>query len=164
MESISLIFSLLVFFQLKHFIADYILQGKYMIGKFKPGWDFLLPLLAHVGVHGIFTLGIILLVAPHLWWLCLVDISIHFVIDRIKAGPKYLGRYKPLFGKEFIEAHRIVNEPKYTGRTLKLMQNEARRKLKDNLYFWIALGFDQMIHHLTDLYVVYVLVMDKLLS
>lgn len=94
---IATIFLLLVIFQLKHLVADYFLQGKYMLGKFRPGWDFLGPLLAHVGVHGAFTLAIAL--AFGAGWLApllaLGDMAVHFTMDRIKAGPKYLGRFKP---------------------------------------------------------------------
>jgi uncharacterized membrane protein len=89
------VFALLLVFQAKHFLADFPLQGRYMLGKFKPGWDFLSPLLAHVSVHGLMTLAICLYVRPALWWLALVDMVAHFAMDRIKAGPKYLGRWKP---------------------------------------------------------------------
>lgn len=40
------LFILLILFQIKHFVADYLLQGEYMLGKFKPGWSFLKPLLS----------------------------------------------------------------------------------------------------------------------
>lgn len=95
---------LLIIFQLKHFIADYPLQGKYMLGKFNSDWSFLKPLAAHCGVQSLFTL----LIAS--FWtndirlglaLALFDFVIHFFMDRIKAGPKYLGRFddkmKPFF-------------------------------------------------------------------
>jgi len=86
-------FLLLVIYQLKHFVADFPLQCKYMLQKDKPGWDFFLPLAAHSAVHGAITLVIVLAVAPHLWWLALLDFTIHFTMDRIKSGPRYLGRY-----------------------------------------------------------------------
>jgi len=159
MELASFTFSLLVLFQLKHFLSDYILQGKYMLGKFKPGWGFLLPLLAHVGVHGIFTLGVVLYVAPHLWWLCLVDMSSHFFMDRVKAGPKYLGRFKPLTAEQFVEAEKDLFDPGFFTKYA-----AAKKKLRGNVFFWWSLGFDQMVHHLTDLYIVYVLVMDSILG
>ncbi len=162
MELISLVFGLLIFFQLKHLIADYFLQTKYMLGKFKPGWDFLLPLLAHVGVHGTLTLGIVLLVAPHLWWLCLVDMIIHFFMDRVKAGPKYLGRFKAVSGDEFRQYTQIIENKDMSGN--EFASEYAEKMLRHNVYYWVALGFDQMIHHLTDLYIVYVLVMNSILG
>lgn len=117
------IFILLILFQIKHFLADYPFQGKYMLGKFKDGWDWVIPLLTHTFVHFLFTLGICLLVNPSLWWLALVDMGIHFCMDRIKAGKKFLGRFK-------------IEDKK----------------------FWWALGFDQMVHHLTHYFVIYMLI------
>lgn len=88
-----LLFTLLVVFQLKHFCADYLLQGRFMLRKFSPDWSFFLPLVAHASIHAAMTLGIILFVAPEFWWLALIDGVIHFVMDRIKAGPRWLGRF-----------------------------------------------------------------------
>jgi hypothetical protein len=95
-SDILLIFFLLIAFQLKHFLADYPLQmNAYMQGKFnREGW--VMPLLSHVAVHGFFTLLICLVFVPV--WLAVVlsvaDMTIHFVMDRIKASPDLLGRYK----------------------------------------------------------------------
>ena len=86
---------LLIIFQIKHFLADYPLQNTYMLGKFKDGWGWVLPLVAHCGVHAWVTLGIVFFVNPSLWWLSLVDFSLHFTMDRIKAWKLLLGRFKP---------------------------------------------------------------------
>ena len=72
-----------------------------MLGKFKGGWDWLLPLTAHAAVHGGLTLGIVLLFAPRLAWLALFDFGIHFTMDRIKASPNLLGRFKDMYDKKF---------------------------------------------------------------
>ena len=109
------LFLLLVLYQLKHFTCDYPLQNEYMLGKFKAnGW--ILPLSAHAGVHALGTLVItISLVSPLLAVLfALFDFTIHFIMDRIKASPKLLGKFKA-----------------------------------DEKEFWWALGFDQMVHHIT---------------
>lgn len=116
-----------IMYQIKHFICDYPLQTPYMLGKFKPGWEFLGPLAAHCGVHALFTFT---LSSYLLWdrestfffagWLASVDFVIHFIMDRIKAGPKYLGRFKDMYHK----------------------------------YFWWSLGFDQMVHHLTHYFII----------
>lgn len=157
------IFILLTVFQLKHFIADYFLQSEYMLKKFLPGWGFALPLATHCAVHALFTLAICLLVSPGLWWLAIVDFIVHFVMDRFKAGPKYLGRFKPLFGADYVKAAATVNgnidwnshpwESRNTEEaqiaTLKTLKYEANRKLHGNKFFWRSLGFDQMIHHIT---------------
>lgn len=118
------IFLLLVIYQFKHFIADFPLQGKYMLGKFKPDWSFFWPLVAHCSVHSAFTLAIVLCFKPEVWWLAIVDGVVHFTMDRIKAGPKYLGRFKDLYSKQF----------------------------------WWSLGIDQMVHHLTHYYIIFMII------
>lgn len=108
MEDIIFIFVLLCIYQLKHFISDYPLQIPFMLGKFKPDWSFVKPLSAHAGVHAWFTYCIslvVLLKVPGGFVIALgfslFDFVIHFLMDRIKAGPKYLGRFndmqKPYF-------------------------------------------------------------------
>lgn len=166
---INVIFSLLIWFQIKHFVADYILQGKYMLGKFKPGWDFVLPLLAHSAVHGVATLVLCLYLRPEMWWLALVDMSVHFVMDRIKASPKYLGRFKALsademkkiiaFGEVYPQS-KIDSMNKDNSPWREAAQNIAdsnSRLVRNNVIFWWALGLDQMVHHLSDLFIAYLL-------
>ena len=92
-DPLTLAFALLLAFQLKQFVADYALQTGWMLGKGKKGWDFIGPLAAHCGVHAAATLAIVLSVAPSLAWLALFDFVVHFAMDRIKAGPRYLGRF-----------------------------------------------------------------------
>lgn len=134
---------LLVAFQLKHFLADYPLQGwpyaQFMLGKFRDtawplnrGW--ILPLLAHAGVHAVLTAALCAAVGrPELMWLGLLDLAVHFTMDRVKAGPRLLGRWKPI-------------HPRNVDVALPWQWAE-------NAFFWWSLGFDQMVHHLTDLYV-----------
>jgi hypothetical protein len=121
------LFGLLVVFQVKHFLADFPLQGEYMLQKVSGEWDFVLPLGVHCAVHGAMTLAIVMAVDTQLWWLALVDFVIHFVMDRIKSGPRYFGRF-----------------------------NDKSRPA-----FWNVLGFDQMVHHLTSFYIVWVLIQSK---
>lgn len=138
---IETIFVLLATFQLKHFLADYPLQNTYMLGKFKDGWDFLLPLLAHVGVHAIFTLCIAYAFTRSVGFafgVALLDLCVHFAMDRTKAGKKYLGRFKSLSGKEFSSATPVEK--------------------RGNKFFWWALGFDQSVHHLTHYVIIYLIV------
>ena len=116
------IFTLLVLFQLKHFVCDYPLQTQYMLGKMQAtGW--IQPLAAHAGVHAIATFLIAYVVLDLVYWLdnlffatlfAILDFVIHFTVDRIKASPNLGGRFNP-------------TQP----------------------YFWWALGADQMAHHLT---------------
>jgi hypothetical protein len=132
------IWLLLLYFQLKHFVADYPLQVPYMLKKFLPGWDFILPLSAHCGVHAALTLIPVLMLKPSLWWLALADFAIHFVMDRIKASPKMLGRFKALTAKDFPTASAAMK--------------------RYNTFFWWSLGFDQMVHHLTHYLIIYTLI------
>jgi hypothetical protein len=90
-------FLLLIIFQVKHFLADFPLQGKYMLGKFKREMrDWFFPLVAHGLVHASFTFGIV-------WYfkdplsaaaLAMIDFNLHCFMDRIKASPNIWGRYK----------------------------------------------------------------------
>ena len=126
------LFALLVLFQIKHFLADFPLQNEYMLGKFKNGREFILPLVAHCGVHAVFTFGIALTFTSAVSFsivLALFDFAVHFTMDRLKAGKKYLGRFKPLTAQEYPEATAVQK--------------------KHNKFFWWSIGFDQMVHHLT---------------
>lgn len=134
-----MIFLLLILYQIKHFICDYPLQGQYMLGKFKGGTEWILPLLAHVGVHGLFTAVICLFFNPSLAIpLAIFDMTVHFIMDRIKASPNMLGKYQALTKSTFMTA---TNEEK-----------------KSNVKFWWALGLDQGVHHLTHYAIIYWLV------
>lgn len=163
----KLLFLLLVIFQFKHLIADYPLQGEYMLGKFKPDWSFLGPLLAHVGVHAGFTFVIAVFLVP--WYVAILlglgDAAIHFVMDRVKAGPKYMGRWKPLTGEQWMEAKRwasvkCCHAEAAQDETCKRYIGAAA-KLRGNRLFWICLGVDQMVHHLTHYGVIYFILLLK---
>lgn len=100
----TLLLFILLSLQIKHFLADYPLQNKYMLRKTaKKGWQ--LPLLAHAGVHG----GLTWLV---LWPLVgfsfsfvfgVIDFCIHFCVDLWKA--RYTNHHP--FQKAFWIAHGI---------------------------------------------------------
>lgn len=149
-DALNLLFLVLVWLKVKHFLADYPLQTPYQLGKFKPGWDFVPPLLLHCSIHGAFTLLLCLWFSPALWWLALADMASHFLMDRVKAGPKYLGRFKPLTSDEFKRALDTKNNA-----TDAEAVDKANIKLKHNTYFWWSLGFDQMWHGISDLAVLY---------
>jgi hypothetical protein len=125
------IFILLVLFELKHFVADYPLQNDYMLGKFKDGKEFVLPLTAHALVNAALTFYIAYFFVSLELALAfaLFDFAIHFTMDRMKAGKKFLGRYKALSASEFPSA--------------------TTTQKWHNKFFWWSLGFDQMIHHFT---------------
>lgn len=128
------VFMLLVVFQVKHFVSDYLFQNEYMaFGKaLDVGW--IRPLALHASIHGSVTLIISFayLVESNYWYYALaiaaclgcMDSLIHFCMDRIKAGKQFLGRYS----------------------------------YRDKEY-WVALGGDQMVHHLTHYAIIYFLLM-----
>jgi hypothetical protein len=159
-----MIFILVAIFQFKHFICDYPLQTKYMLGKFKPGWDFVLPLATHSAVHAwatytiagcffIYKYAHIGGADDHLgfvWLVTGIDFVCHFAMDRVKASPKMLGRFKAMSSTQFT----IIAECRKRGQDEKGFHTMER----DNKYFWWALGIDQCWHHLTDLVIVYLLI------
>ncbi len=155
------IFLLLIIFQLKFFTADYLLQTPYMLQKFRPDWGFALPLLMHAGVHAMFTLAICLLLAPNLWWLVVVDLLTHFIIDRVKAGPKYLGRFKVMSVTDFSMAKQDLCIAKLLNDEREIKKIE--KKFKHNAYYWISIGFDQMLHNLVHYYIIFAIIIDKAL-
>ncbi len=149
---LATVFTLLIIYRLKHFVADFLLQGRYMLGKFKPGWDFVPPLAAHCGVHALFTLIIALKVKPEYWWLAIVDFVAHFIMDRIKASPKYLGRYKALSANEMI--------PLIQKAQAGILDEDDKKRIRGNGLFWWCLGIDQEFHGLTHYFIIFMLVKD----
>jgi len=141
-----MIWILLVIYQLKHFIADYPLQGRYMLGKFKPWPDFVLPLLSHGLVHGVFTFAIAAFFKPLSVALALglLDMSIHSVVDWIKANPSIGGRFAALSKNEMKS---ILSYVPTLGETE--VKSKFGDQLRSNTFFWWALGADQLAHHLT---------------
>lgn len=133
-----MIYLLLVIYQVKHFICDYPLQNRYMLGKFKPFPQCLLPLAAHAGVHGLATLLIAACVKPEIALLAaLGDMLVHGGVDYVKANPSLGGRFKPL--------------------TKDTYANADETAIKSNTYFWWALGADQTAHHLTHYVIIWAL-------
>lgn len=144
------LFSLLILFQLKHFLADYPFQTPYMLGKFKSGREWILPLFAHAGVHALFTFIIVygVKVSPVLsGQLALIDFVIHATMDRIKASPGLLGRFKALSSREMGVIKR--------GPSIPSQIFPFQEALRSNTYFWWSLGLDQMVHHLTHYYIIW---------
>lgn len=157
------IFILLILFQTKHYVCDFPLQGEYMLKKFSPNWDFFLPLLSHALVHAIFTfvISVGFVGAKFAAILGVLDLVIHFSMDRIKASPKMLGKYQTLTKRDFIEhsqniasvhgnldEHRLVTE----------MNSDFNERKASNKKFWHALGLDQAVHHLTHYLIIYLIV------
>ncbi len=167
---IATLFILLVAYQLKHWLADYPLQRPWMLGKFKEGWAFVPPLAAHAFVHGTFTFLIALVARHDLDLACALagfDFVIHFAMDRIKASPKLMGRWKPLTGKEYEKTMGWLKDFKgfsskdaYRQSTIVKERGEKLASLRSNRMFWHSLGIDQMVHHLTHYAIIACLVLS----
>ena len=122
---LEILFILLVLFQIKHFAADFPLQTQYMLGKFKKD-NWILPLSAHAAVNAFITLTIALAFSDSFYvitFVTLVDFITHFIMDRIKASPDLLGKWKPT-----------------------------------DTMFWNVVGIDQMVHHLTHYFIIYLII------
>lgn len=140
-----MIYLLLLIYQIKHFVCDYPLQGRYMLGKFKSFPDFILPLTAHAGVHGVATFFIASIFKPKIaFWMALLDMVVHGVVDYIKANPKLGGRWAALSKSEMGNILSYLPTLGEEG-----VREKFGDQLKGNTYFWWALGADQMAHHLT---------------
>ncbi len=127
---VSYLFILLIIFQIKQFVADFPLQNRYMLQKTRSDWSFIPPLALHCAIHALITLVIVTFLQPQLWWLAIFDFIVHFTMDRIKAGPRYLGRFRDT----------------------------------NSVGFWMSFGFDQMVHHLTHYWIIWVLMTTVLRS
>lgn len=141
-----MIFLLLVIYQIKHFVCDYPLQTRYMLGKFKPYPDYVLPLLAHSAVHGAATFLIALCFKSYIVSVLLgiLDMAIHFAVDRVKASPELGGRFTALSKKEMQNILSYIPTLGEDG-----VKEVYGNTLKSNTYFWWALGADQFAHHMT---------------
>lgn len=160
-----MLYLLLVVYQLKHFICDYPLQNKYMLGKFLPYPRFILPLLAHSGIHSLFTFLICCTFGVEkALVLALFDGIIHFIVDRIKASPSLGGRFKALNKSTYIQAENMAKGLTSNGEEIPFNIDDQIREtykqlgkddLKSNMYFWWSLGADQMAHHLTHYFIIW---------
>lgn len=147
---ITITLLVMILFAIKHFVADFLLQNEYMLGKFKEGMASFFPLLAHSAVHGAFTLAIgVALIdnLPLVFSLAVFDLVSHFIMDRIKASPVFLGRYVAMSKSEMIKAlqDRKAECP--------VVRQSALDKIRSNKLFWWSLGFDQLWHNITDIVV-----------
>lgn len=84
--TLLLVLTLYVAFRIKQFGCDFLFQTDWMaLNKGKPGWEGYKPLLSHAAVHGVGTLLIMLVLLPAYWWLAVVDVVVHAVVDRLKG-------------------------------------------------------------------------------
>lgn len=80
------VFLLYVFFRIKHFVCDFMLQSDWMaLTKGKSGKEGYKALFSHTAIHALGTLIVVVIFAPALWWLAIVDFLVHSVVDRMKG-------------------------------------------------------------------------------
>lgn len=172
----STLITLLIIYQVKHFLADYPLQTPYMLGKFKGGWDWVNPLALHCNIHALMTVGISFAFTrdiPFSATLGVLDFVVHFIMDRIKASPNILGRFVSLSKTDFNTHDYVMDQLKqnakyveqsgHAGISTKIALESTywAKRLKSNQYFWWSLGLDQGVHHLTH-YVIIFFIMGHL--
>jgi hypothetical protein len=73
-------------------------------------------------------------------------------MDRIKASPNLLGRYKALSADEMKSILSYLPTLGEAG-----VQEKFGDQLRSNVYFWWALGLDQGVHHLTHYAIIWML-------
>lgn len=89
MNTTQMALIMMAVFVIKHKFCDFNWQTPYMMGKFKAGSAWIMPLFAHTSVHAIMSLAIIIAFnKPAYAWLALIELVVHFIIDRIKATYK----------------------------------------------------------------------------
>ncbi len=82
----TLLLLLYLSFRAKHFACDFLLQTDWMaLTKGKAGKEGYRALFVHTVIHATGTLLVMLVFAPHLWWLAVVDFVVHAFIDRVKG-------------------------------------------------------------------------------
>jgi len=174
--------TLLLAYRFKHTIADFWLQlpFKYMYGKFKPGWDYIPPLALHCFIHAVMSFGItytylilnpnvipfnlsLFLPIPYEWHgsviayancMMVFDFVVHFIMDRIKASPKLLGKYGTLTKNDWIHISDILADPRKKNTN---EEKQAKKRLRENFIFWNALDLDQSVHSITHYVIIFCL-------
>ncbi len=131
MTILTATFILLMIFQFKHLLADYYWQTPRMyLNKGQPtGWFW--PLTEHAGLHALFT-GMIAF--------GFLTYYTHFTITDIQIISVVLAAFD--FGTHFL-----------TDRW-----KATRGRKPDQAQFWIDLGWDQMVHHIVGIIIVFYLI------
>lgn len=85
--SLSSILILYLCFRAKQLICDYFLQTAWIatVKGVPDNPEGGKALALHAGIHGVFTLMLVLVFAPALWWLGPLDFIIHGLIDKLRS-------------------------------------------------------------------------------
>lgn len=98
--SLDLVLVLFLVFQLKHFVADFLLQGPYQYlnkGKYgHPGG------LVHAGIHGCFSCFLYIFASPLLALVLIVmEMAVHYHVDWAKMAINKAMGWGPTTHEEF---------------------------------------------------------------
>src|SRR5690606_31961493 len=98
---------------------------------------------------------------PYALMLAWFDFLVHFLMDRIKASPNLLGQYQAITKEEYGRLTDAIAQAKWNNndRALAKINQDFQKRKKSNKYFWWSLGFDQMVHHLTDIVIIAMIIM-----
>ena len=109
----AIFFGLLIGLEIKHFIADYLMQPSWILGG--KGDVTKLGGYVHAAIHGIFSVVILLIFGTPLWLvgtLFVIECVIHYVLDFAKIHysrgvdiEKDAGRYWALHGLDQLFHH-----------------------------------------------------------
>ena len=83
-------------------------------------------------------------------------------MDRIKASPNMLGKFQSLSKNDFLDHQDRIEywQGKDTGDWwIEKLSKAWEQRKKSNKFFWISLGVDQLVHHLTHELIVYIAVL-----
>jgi hypothetical protein len=123
----------IIVFGIKHFIADFLLQTPYMLGKFYAPPHCYKPLSAHCSVHVVFAL-----------MLFSVPMSLH-----PSAMSDYWGLVISLLAYEFV-AHFLVDITKSQLTRIKNLRPADKM-------FWVLIGIDQFLHLVLSIPLIYIM-------
>lgn len=137
--ALELIIAMSMLFVFKHFVCDFLLQTPYMLGKSKPV-DWVKPLAAHCAVHVAGTYVILALMAAY------VAIAYAPLYERM------VDNTAPLFVVLLLLSEFVIH---FVMDRVKASPNMWGRWGPSDKNFWVALGFDQAVHALTYIVMVY---------
>jgi hypothetical protein len=153
------VYIVIALFALKHFLASYPLQCSYTVkGLGSSGW--FKPMLARCSIQSACTallalgywmktgagINVTLLVA-----VMGLDFVSHFLIDRMKVSPEFLGRYQVASPQEL--AQMAVD---YQSKDIAVVK-AAQAESDSNKYFWWCDGLCHLLYGLVGLYMAYLI-------
>lgn len=153
------VYIVIALFALKHFLASYPLQTSYTVkGLSSSGW--FVPMLARCGIQA----GCTMLLTLGFWYkmgasfngmllvsVMAIDFVSHFLIDRMKVSPEFLGRFQVASPQELAQM-----QIDYTSKDPGVVV-AAQAESDSNKYFWWADGFCHLLYGVIGLTMAYLI-------